>query len=104
LNAPPPGKRARRGNASDRKPLTTLGAASVQDRSPAKRFHAGAEAVGARPANLGWLIGALHVVFPIAVKSRLLHGAGGIIVNYSSIPVDNFAGGQYNGVLRLSHK
>ena len=102
LNASPLGKRARRGNASDRKPLAALGPAPVHYRTPTQRFHAGAKAVGPRPANLGRLVGALHIVFPIAVKSRLLHGARGIIVNYSSAPVDNFAPGRYNDVSPLS--
>src|SRR5262249_25054176 len=89
LNASPPGKRARRGNASDRKPLAALSPAPVQDRSPTQRFHAGAKAVGTRPSDFGRLVCALHVVSPIALKSRLLHGAGGTIVNWRCIPVDN---------------
>ena len=101
-NASPLGKRARRGNASDRKPLAALGPAPVQHRTPAQRFHAGAEAVRARPADLGRLVGALHVVSPIALKSRLLHGAQGIIVNWYGAPVDNFPAGQYNSVSPLS--
>jgi len=104
LNASPPGKRARRGNASDGKPLAALGPAPVQDRSPTQRFHARAKAVCACAANLGRLVGALHIVFPITLKSRLLHGARGIIVNYYCGPVDNFLAGQYNTVLPLSHK
>jgi hypothetical protein len=68
LNASPPGKRARRGNASDCKPLAALGPAPVQDRSPTQRFHARAKAMGARPANLGRLVGALHVCFPNSSK------------------------------------
>jgi len=81
-NASPLGKRARRGNASDRKPLAALGPAPVQHRTPAQCFHAGTEAVRARPANLRRLVGALHIVSPMTLKSRLLHGAGGTIVNW----------------------
>jgi hypothetical protein len=63
LNASSPDRRARRGNASDRKPLAALGAAIVQDRPAAQRFHAGAKPMRPRAANFRWLIGAFHCRF-----------------------------------------
>lgn len=60
-NAGPPGKRARRWKASDRKPLTALGAAAVENLAAAQGLHARPEPMGARAANFRRLISAFHL-------------------------------------------
>lgn len=85
LNAPPSDRRARRGRASDRKPLAAFGAAAVENFPAAPRFHAGAEAVGPRTANLGGLVSAFHLGWKNIAKSCVLDGAPTLVVKCSGM-------------------
>ena len=64
LNAPPSDRRARRGRASDRKPLAAFGAAAGQHAATADRRHPRPETVAAFADELARLIGALHAGGP----------------------------------------